>query len=212
MATSQLSVIADWYGICGPDRYPRDVVGRLAWRIFLCWRCTSLLCPPREFLSHLGNRIKANHACQSQSTWAVNSLAHWLGETSFDDKHTPRDRLFTALVTIGEGYHNFHHEFPMDYRNAIKWYQYDPTKWFIKTMSWLGLASHLKAFPDSEVQKGQMTMELKKIKARSDKIAWPKSSNDLPIISWDECKHEWISQCQHVLIVGCRRSRICQGA
>lgn len=79
------------------------------------------------------------------STFCVNSLAHWLGETPFDDKHTPRDHMFTALVTIGEGYHNFHHQFPMDYRNAIRWYQYDPTKWFIWVCSVLGLASHLKA-------------------------------------------------------------------
>jgi stearoyl-CoA desaturase (delta-9 desaturase) len=78
------------------------------------------------------------------STFCVNSLAHWLGETPFDDKHTPRDHLITALVTIGEGYHNFHHQFPMDYRNAIKWYQYDPTKWFIWVCHQLGLASHLK--------------------------------------------------------------------
>ncbi|KAF8610092.1 delta 9-fatty acid desaturase protein [Ceratobasidium sp. AG-I] len=120
------------------------------------------------------------------STFCVNSLAHWLGETPFDDKHTPRDHLITALVTIGEGYHNFHHQFPMDYRNAIKWYQYDPTKWFITAMSWFGLASHLKVFPDNEVQKGQMTMELKKIKARSESLEWPKSSNDLPVISWAE--------------------------
>ncbi|CAE6477416.1 unnamed protein product [Rhizoctonia solani] len=120
------------------------------------------------------------------STWCVNSLAHWLGESSFDDKHTPRDHVITALVTIGEGYHNFHHQFPMDYRNAIKWYQYDPTKWFIAAMSRLGLASQLKVFPDNEVKKGQMTMELKKIKARADKIEWPKTSNDLPVISWEE--------------------------
>ena len=52
--------------------------------------------------------------------------------------------MITALVTIGEGYHNFHHQFPMDYRNAIKWYQYDPTKWFIWACQQIGLASHLK--------------------------------------------------------------------
>lgn len=42
-----------------------------------------------------------------QSTFCVNSLAHWLGETPFDDKHTPKDHFITALVTVGEGYHNF---------------------------------------------------------------------------------------------------------
>lgn len=75
----------------------------------------------------------------------------------------------------------------MDYRNAIKWYQYDPTKWFITVMSWFGLASHLKSFPDNEVRKGQYTMELKKLKAKADKVNWPTDSNDLPIITWDSC-------------------------
>jgi len=76
----------------------------------------------------------------------------------------------------------------MDYRNAIKWYQYDPTKWFIAVMSWLGLASHLKSFPDNEVRKGQLTMELKKLKKKADAMQWPTSSNDLPIITWDSCR------------------------
>ena len=76
------------------------------------------------------------------STFCVNSLAHWLGDTPFDSKHTPRDHVFTALVTIGEGYHNcaysldpidadvaVHHEFPQDFRNAIKWYQVRSRDW-----------------------------------------------------------------------------------
>ncbi|KAJ7670501.1 hypothetical protein B0H17DRAFT_874604, partial [Mycena rosella] len=54
------------------------------------------------------------------STFRVNSLAHWLGETPFDDKRSPRDHLITALATNGEGYHNFHHQFPMDYRNVMR--------------------------------------------------------------------------------------------
>ncbi|TDL24626.1 delta 9-fatty acid desaturase protein [Rickenella mellea] len=119
------------------------------------------------------------------STFCVNSLAHWLGDTPFDDKHTPRDHLITALVTIGEGYHNFHHQFPMDYRNAIKWYQYDPTKWFIWGCQQVGLASHLKVFPDNEVRKGQLTMQLKKLRQTQEDLSWPQESNDLPVISWE---------------------------
>ncbi len=83
------------------------------------------------------------------SIFALNSLAHWLGEAPFDDKHSPRDHLVTALVTFGEGYHNFHHQFPTDYRNAIRWYQYDPTKWFISLCAKVGLASHLKVGPQT---------------------------------------------------------------
>lgn len=52
----------------------------------------------------------------SQSTFCVNSLAHWIGDQPFDDKHTPRNSFITALVTNGEGYHNFHHQFPLDFR------------------------------------------------------------------------------------------------
>lgn len=124
------------------------------------------------------------------STFCVNSLAHWLGESPFDDKHTPRDHVITALVTIGEGYHNFHHQFPMDYRNAIKWYQYDPTKWFISIASWLGLASHLKTFPDNEVKKGQLTMALKKLHSQQESLAWPKHEEHLPVISWDSFQQQ----------------------
>ncbi|KAF9032859.1 delta 9-fatty acid desaturase protein [Hymenopellis radicata] len=98
------------------------------------------------------------------STFCVNSLAHWLGETPFDDKHTPKNHMITAFVTVGEGYHNFHHQFPTDYRNAIKWYQYDPTKWFIWCMYKIGLAWQLKTFPSNEIQKGVLTMELKRLK------------------------------------------------
>ena len=79
-----------------------------------------------------------------QATFCVNSLAHWLGDQPFDDRNSPRDHVITALVTLGEGYHNFHHEFPSDYRNAIEWHQYDPTKWSIWVWKQLGLASNLK--------------------------------------------------------------------
>lgn len=51
-----------------------------------------------------------------QATFCVNSLAHWIGEQPFDDRRSPRDHMLTAFVTLGEGYHNFHHEFPSDYR------------------------------------------------------------------------------------------------
>ncbi|KAK0506400.1 delta 9-fatty acid desaturase protein [Armillaria luteobubalina] len=119
------------------------------------------------------------------STFCVNSLAHYLGETPFDDKHTPKDHILTAFVTMGEGYHNFHHQFPMDYRNAMKWYQYDPTKWFIWSMQKIGLASHLKVFPDNEVRKGLLTMQLKRLRETQESLVWPSNSEDLPVVSFD---------------------------
>ena len=39
---------------------------------------------------------------------------------------------------MGEGYHNYHHEFAWDYRNGVKPWQLDPSKWIIWTLSKLG--------------------------------------------------------------------------
>ena len=89
---------------------------------------------------------------------------------------------------MGEGYHNFHHQYPMDYRNAIRWYQYDPTKWFIAACEWLGLASDLHVFSENEIQKGEFTMQVRRLKEFQDKIKWPLKSITLPIVDWESCK------------------------
>ena len=52
-----------------------------------------------------------------------------------------------AWFTFGEGYHNFHHEFQHDYRNGVKPWQFDPTKWAIWLLHRLGLARHLRRVP-----------------------------------------------------------------
>ena len=123
-----------------------------------------------------------------QSTFCINSIAHWLGSSPYDDALTPRDHIFSALLTMGEGYHNFHHQFPMDYRNAFHWYQYDPTKWFIALCDLIGCASNLRVFPYNEVQKGILTMQLKDLKKVQDSIKWPTALANLPVLSWEQCK------------------------
>lgn len=120
------------------------------------------------------------------STFCVNSLAHYLGDAPFDDRHSPRDHYITALVTLGEGYHNFHHEFPSDYRNALKWFQYDPTKHLISMFQFLGLAHSLKEFPQNEIQKGRYTMARKALDDLGNRITWPKRNTDLPMISFED--------------------------
>ena len=124
----------------------------------------------------------------SQSVFCVNSLAHYLGEASYDDKHSPRDHLLSAILTLGEGYHNFHHQFPMDYRNAYMWYQWDPTKWFIALCGFLGLAHNLRKFPNNEIGKGKLMMRLKKLKDVQDSLGWPLPVNDLPVVTWEACE------------------------
>ncbi|KAI8155462.1 Acyl-CoA desaturase [Colletotrichum sp. SAR 10_70] len=121
-----------------------------------------------------------------QATFCVNSLAHWLGDQPFDDRNSPRDHVITALVTLGEGYHNFHHEFPSDYRNAIQWWQYDPTKWSIWMWKQLGLASDLKQFRQNEIEKGRVQQLQKKLDQKRAKLDWGVPLEQLPVIDWDD--------------------------
>lgn len=76
-------------------------------------------------------------------TFFINSLAHLWGRQPYSDQNTSRDNGFLALLTMGEGYHNYHHSFQRDYRNGIYWWQFDPTKWLINVLAWLGLARNL---------------------------------------------------------------------
>jgi stearoyl-CoA desaturase (Delta-9 desaturase) len=78
------------------------------------------------------------------STWFINSLAHTWGARTFSKEQTAVDNYLISLVTFGEGYHNYHHTYASDYRNGIRWYHFDPTKWLIWTLNKLGLANSLK--------------------------------------------------------------------
>src|SRR5690606_26546002 len=49
-----------------------------------------------------------------------------------------------------------------DYRNGIKWYQFDPTKWFIKTASWLGLTRNLRVVPEERIAQAKVKMQLQR--------------------------------------------------
>lgn len=101
-------------------------------------------------------RLVVVHHC----TFFINSLAHVWGSQPYTDKNTARDNGFLAMLTYGEGYHNFHHIFENDYRNGIKWWHYDPTKWLIKALSWMGLAKDLRISPQERIESARLQMQL----------------------------------------------------
>ncbi|GEQ71616.1 hypothetical protein JCM33374_g5301 [Metschnikowia sp. JCM 33374] len=134
-----------------------------------------------------------------QATFCVNSLAHWIGVQPFDDRRTPRDHALTALVTFGEGYHNFHHEFPSDYRNALKWYQYDPTKISIWAMSKVGLAWNLKTFSQNAIEQGLYQQQQKKLNRMKEKLNWGAAVQSLPV--WDRAYFNEIAKKEGLMII-----------
>lgn len=92
------------------------------------------------------------------STFFINSLAHIWGKRPYTERNSARDNGFLAFLTFGEGYHNFHHIFAGDYRNGVRWYQFDPTKWLIASLSWLGLATNLKRVNKYQIEKARLDM------------------------------------------------------
>uniref|UniRef100_UPI003F8819F9 acyl-CoA desaturase n=1 Tax=Cysteiniphilum litorale TaxID=2056700 RepID=UPI003F8819F9 len=51
-------------------------------------------------------------------TWTVNSLAHYVGARPYDKTMYASENPLVAYLALGEGWHNFHHVFPYDYRAA----------------------------------------------------------------------------------------------
>jgi stearoyl-CoA desaturase (delta-9 desaturase) len=88
-------------------------------------------------------------------TFLINSACHCMGRQPYSKKCTARDSLFLAFFTLGEGYHNYHHEFQYDYRNGVKPWQFDPTKWLIWTLSKLGLTQNLRRVPAEKIRAAQ---------------------------------------------------------
>ena len=119
------------------------------------------------------------------ATFSVNSLAHYLGDRPYDNK-SAGDSTITALATLGEGNHCFHHAYPTDYRNGFKWYQYDPTKWMIAVYGYLGLADRLNTFHDNEIQKGMIQTSQQRLDDWHAKINWGPPMQELPVIDMDD--------------------------
>lgn len=105
------------------------------------------------------SRIVFVHHC----TFFINSLCHVVGNRPYTDSNTARDSFIMAFFSYGEGYHNYHHYFPSDYRNGIRWYHFDPTKWLIKFLSFAGLVRDLKRVPEKLIIQARHEMKSKKL-------------------------------------------------
>ena len=74
-----------------------------------------------------------------------------IGERPYSTSHSARDSWIAAIFTMGEGYHNYHHEFQWDYRNGVKPWQLDPSKWIIWFLSKFGLTGDLKRVANERI-------------------------------------------------------------
>lgn len=99
-------------------------------------------------------------------TFFINSLCHTIGRQPYSDKCTARDSWIMALFTFGEGYHNYHHEFQHDYRNGVRWWQWDPTKWTIWTLEKVALVRGLRRVSEEKVLISQLAETRRRLRDR----------------------------------------------
>ncbi|MBA3882610.1 MAG: acyl-CoA desaturase [Chthoniobacterales bacterium] len=112
--------------------------------------------PPGAFLIGGVARVVVLQDC----TFLINSACHTIGRQPYSIRCSARDSFLLALFTFGEGYHNYHHEFQHDYRNGVKPWNFDPTKWIIWSLSRVRLTAKLRRVPAQKIRVAEENRDL----------------------------------------------------
>lgn len=85
--------------------------------------------------------------------WSVASFAHYFGYKPYDKHIRPSDNPYLALYSVGEGWHNYHHSFPSDYRSSeINGPMYNLTTNIIEFLAKIGLVYDLKTASKEHIE------------------------------------------------------------
>ncbi|MGC8516928.1 MAG: acyl-CoA desaturase [Steroidobacteraceae bacterium] len=149
-------------------------------------------------------------------TFFINSLAHMWGSRPYTEENTARDNPVLAVLTFGEGYHNFHHIFAHDYRNGVRWWQWDPTKWLIASLQYVGLTRKLKRTPVFQIQRALLAMQFQRAQnalAQVAPTAPPSRITELhqhiaheyesflaAIADWAKVKEQWLTEKKRAVV------------
>ena len=72
-------------------------------------------------------------------TWLVNSAAHMFGGKPYDVNIGPAENMGVSVLAMGEGFHNYHHVFPYDYRTSEWGFRINVTTIFLDVMAAVGM-------------------------------------------------------------------------
>ncbi len=86
------------------------------------------------------------------ATFSINSLAHVIGRRRYVTGDESRNNWLLALLTMGEGWHNNHHAYQISVRQGFRWWEYDPTYYALRALSWVGVVWDLRVPPKAVVR------------------------------------------------------------
>jgi stearoyl-CoA desaturase (Delta-9 desaturase) len=152
-------------------------------------------------------------------TFCINSLAHMVGTQPYTGENTARDNAAVALLTFGEGYHNFHHMFAHDYRNGVRWWQWDPSKWLIAALSWCRLTKNLKRVPWFRIERARLDTQFLRAERQlarrpagvqlehlKERIAEEYAAFHSAVCNWNKLREQRLQDTRRVMIQRWERS------
>ncbi len=77
-------------------------------------------------------------------TFTINSLSHVFGRQRYKTTDTSRNNWLLAVLTCGEGWHNNHHYHQNTANQGWFWWEWDPSYYLLKVLSWLGVVWDLR--------------------------------------------------------------------
>ncbi len=104
---------------------PATVLGTAVW-LFAGW--------PGLVVGFVWSTVVLYHG-----TFFINSLAHVHGRQRYVTGDDSRNNWWLAIITLGEGWHNNHHAYMASTRQGFRWWEYDPTYYALKMLSWVGV-------------------------------------------------------------------------
>jgi stearoyl-CoA desaturase (Delta-9 desaturase) len=103
-------------------------------------------------------------------TFTINSLAHVFGRRRYVTGDDSRNNWLLALITMGEGWHNNHHAYQSSVRQGFRWWEYDPTFYVLKALSWIGIVWDLHS-PPAAVLRGEQRLGQNVIEKAARQVA-----------------------------------------
>ncbi len=160
--------VADLVKVADLARYPE-----LMWlhkyeqvpSIMLAIACYLIAGWPGLFVGFVWSTVAVYHA-----TFCINSLAHVHGRVRYVTGDDSRNNWLLAIITMGEGWHNNHHAYQSSVRQGFRWWEYDPTYYLLRALSWLGLVWDLK-MPPREVVRNEQRLGSRVVTRAAEQLA-----------------------------------------
>jgi len=102
-------------------------------------------------------------------TFTINSLAHVTGSQRYLTGDDSRNNWLLAIITMGEGWHNNHHHYQSSARQGFRWWEFDPTYYILKMLSWTGVVWGIRE-PPAAIVRGEAPVGRKALEKVADSV------------------------------------------